>query len=72
MGDSVDIDNKHGPKSGELLCPHRKGHGSPTVWPMSIVVKRSPISATAELLLAHKIGPNPRESEKVKPNQTHG
>ena len=29
--------------------PHGKGHSSPTFRPMSIVVKRSPISATAEL-----------------------
>jgi len=39
----MDIDNRHGPKSGELLCPHFR--------PMSVVAKRSPISATAELLL---------------------
>jgi len=29
------------------------GHSSPAFWPMSIVAKRSPISATAELLLVH-------------------
>ena len=30
--------------------PHGKGHSNPTFRPMSIVAKRSPISATAELL----------------------
>ena len=33
------------------LPPHGKGHSSPHFRPMSIVAKRSPISATAELLL---------------------
>jgi len=32
-------------------APQRKGHSSPHFRPMSIVAKRSPISATAELLL---------------------
>jgi len=33
--------------------PHRKQHSSPHVRPISIVAKRSPISATAELLLRY-------------------
>jgi len=31
--------------------PPRKGHSSPFLWPMSVVAKRSSISATAEHLL---------------------
>jgi len=37
---------KGGPSS-----PIERGTAAPTFWPMSIVAKRSPISATAELLL---------------------
>jgi len=32
-------------------APHGKGHSNPHFWAMSIVAERSPISATAELLL---------------------
>ena len=36
---------------GDPALPHRKGYSSPpTFQPMSILAKRSPISATAELL----------------------
>jgi len=31
-------------------APHGKGHSSPPFWPMSVVAKCWPISATAELL----------------------
>jgi len=30
--------------------PFQKGHSPPNFWPMSVVAKRSPISATAEHL----------------------
>jgi len=35
--------------------PNGKGHSSPTFRPVSIVAKRSPISATAELLLSASV-----------------
>ena len=43
--------------SGTQLFPHGKGHSTaaPTFRPMPIVAKRSPISATAELLLVHEL-----------------
>ena len=49
----------HGP--GDILLdgdqlPHGKGRSSPTLFgPMSIVAKRSPISATAELLFIRTV-----------------
>jgi len=33
-------------------APPKKGHSTPTFWPMSTVAKRSPTSATAEHLYA--------------------
>jgi len=40
---------------GHRAPPTYKGHNSPTFRPMSIVAKRSPVSATAELLLTMRI-----------------
>jgi len=40
---------RHYVKWGPSSPPQRKGH-TPNFWPVSIVAKRSPISATAELL----------------------
>jgi len=36
---------------GDPAPPPHKVHGAPLLWPMSVVAKRSPISATAEHLL---------------------
>ena len=36
---------------GDPAPPTERGTAAPTFWPMYIVVKRSPVSATAQLLL---------------------
>ena len=40
---------------GDPASPHKRGT-APNLWPMSIVAKRSPISATAEHLLRYESG----------------
>ena len=45
-----------GLRAGDIVldggpAPHRKRGTGPTFWPMSVVAKLSPISATAEHLL---------------------
>jgi len=56
LGKEVDLSPGHIVLDGDPapLPPTKRGTAAeqpPTFWPMSIVAKRSPISATAELLL---------------------
>jgi len=44
-------------------APQKRGHISPTFRPMSIVAKRSPVSATAELLLRYASGETDRHAD---------
>jgi len=41
--------------NGDPAPPTKRGAAPHTFWLMSIVAKRSPISATAELLLGHRL-----------------
>jgi len=50
LGTEVGIGAGHIVLDGEPVPP-KKGHSPPDFRPMSLVAKRSPISATAELLL---------------------
>jgi len=54
LGMEVDLGQGHIVLDGAQFCPPRKGAQQPPLsfWSMSIVAKRSPVSATAELLLA--------------------
>jgi len=56
LGKEVDLGPGDITLDGDPAPAHRKGLGSPppTFGPMSIVAKRSPVSATAELLLIMK------------------
>jgi len=51
LGTEVGLGPGHVVLDGDPVPLHRKGHSTPNFLPMSIVAKRSPISATAELLL---------------------
>ena len=53
LGTEVGLSPGHNSVIWETSPRHRKGHSSPHFWPMYIVVKRSPIFATAELLLTY-------------------
>jgi len=48
-----------------------RGTAAPNFWPMFIVAKRSPISATAELLLSVYV-PEPQITKKTKTSSTKG
>jgi len=48
----VGLDPDHTVLDGDLASPTERGTAAPTFRPMSTVAKRSPISATAELLFS--------------------
>jgi len=50
LGMKVDLDRGHVVLDGDPALPSKRGTAAPYFWLMSIVAKRSPISATAELL----------------------
>jgi len=50
LGVEIGLGPGHTVLNGNPAPPSKRGHSSPTFRPMSIVAKRSPISATAEVL----------------------
>jgi len=50
LGTKVGLSPDHTVLDGDLASPTERGTAAPTFRPMSTVAKRSPISATAELL----------------------
>jgi len=51
FGTVVGFGPDHSALYGDPALPTERGTAAPTFWPMSIVAKRSPISATAVILL---------------------
>jgi len=50
MDQDVDLSPGHIMLDGDPVPPSERGTTTPTFWLMSVVAKRSPISATAELV----------------------
>ena len=50
LGMEVHLSPSHVVSDGDLAPQRKRGTAAPSFWPISIVAKRSPISATAEHL----------------------